>query len=328
MNSRSEALPGIPPMVGEPRPLWSVMIPTYNCAPQAAEAIASVLCQAPDEDRMEIVVVDDASSDTISDVVARHGGRVKLHRQPRNLGVPDNLTAAIRLARGQLVHVLHGDDLVMPGFYTAMEDAFADAEVGAAYCRYAYIDAQGMELGLGPLEQERRGRLPDALPRLASEQRIMTPSICVRRAVYEQLGGFHPALKCAEDWEMWVRIARHYPIAYVPAVLARYRMQDDSNTGRNVRAARDVAFNAIAIDLIHDHLPAESADAICTRARRTYARSAIEMARRCAGRGDTRAAMTQLRAGLQLDHSARTLAAGARALAGIMRAAFARKHRA
>lgn len=325
MNSRSEAVPVIPPVIGGTRPLWSVMIPTYNCASQAAEAIESVLCQAPDEDRMEIVIVDDASEDAISDVVARYGGRVKLHRQPRNLGVPDNLTAAIRLSRAHLVHVLHGDDLVMPGFYAAMEDTFADPEVGAAYCRYAYIDAQGRELGLGPLEQEGRGRLPDALYRLASEQRIMTPSICVRRAVYEQVGGFQPALKCAEDWEMWVRIARHYPIAYVPEVLARYRMQDDSNTGRNVRAARDAAFNAVAIDLIHDHLPAESADAICARARRTYARSAIDMARRCAIQGDARAAMAQLRAALRLDHSAPTVAAGARALAGIMRAAFAKE---
>src|SRR3990167_6457282 len=146
------------------------MIPTYNCAQQARETIASVLAQAPGPDRMEIVVVDDASSDDIAGVVAAFGARVRLHRQPANLGVPDNLTEAIRLSRGRLVHILHGDDLVMPGFYDTMEDALSDTEAGAAFCRHAYIDGEGREKGLGPLAMPNMGRLPDALPFLASEQ--------------------------------------------------------------------------------------------------------------------------------------------------------------
>lgn len=317
MKPATASPPHVDPVQDGPRPLWSVMIPTYNCAAQAALTLEAVVCQAPGADKMEIVVVDDASSDDIADVVARHGGRVRLHGQQHNLGVPDNLTAAIRLSRGRLVHLLHGDDLVEPGFYAAMEHAFADEEAGAAYCRYAFIDQQGAQIGLGPLERQDMGRLPDALRLLASEQRIMTPSICVRRAVYERLGGFHPALKCAEDWEMWVRIARHYPVIYVPETLARYRMQDNSNTGRNVAAARDVLFNALAIDLIRDHLPSDIAGAVTARARRTYARSALAMARRCAARGDVQAAKAQLWAGLRLDHSFPSLADATRALASI-----------
>ncbi len=310
--------PSIPPVTGGSRPLWSVMIPTYNCAHQARATIESVLIQAPGEERMEIVVVDDASTDDIAGVVAAYGGRVRLHRQPRNLGVPDNLTDAIRLSRGRLVHILHGDDLVMPGFYDAMEDALNDAEAGAAFCRYAYIDGQGQEKGLGPLAMPNMGRLPDALRFLASEQRIMTPSICVRREVYEQLGGFHPALRCAEDWEMWVRIARRYPIVYVPLVLARYRMQDESNTGRNIASARDVYFNGRAIDIIRTHLPADIADAVAGQARRTYARAAFDTARACARRGDFRAAAAQLRAGLRLDRHPATWLAGVVALLRII----------
>ena len=117
--------PTIPPVTGGGRPLWSVMIPTYNCADQARATIESVLVQALEQERMEIVVVDDASSDDIAGVVAAYGGRVRLHRQPRNLGVPDNLTEAIRLSRGRLIHILHGDDLVMPSWYDAMEDALS-----------------------------------------------------------------------------------------------------------------------------------------------------------------------------------------------------------
>ncbi len=302
--------PSIASAAEERRPLWSVMIPTYNCAHLARETIASVVAQAPGPERMEIVVVDDASSDDIVEAVAKYGRRVKLHRQPHTIGVPGNLTEAIRLSRGQLIHILHGDDLVMPGFYDTMADALTDAEAGAAFCRYVYIDGEGREKGLGPLAMSRMGRLPDALRFLASEQRIMTPSICVRREVYERLGGFHPALRCAEDWEMWVRIARDYPIVYVPLVLARYRMQGDSNTGRNVASAHDVHFNGLAIDIIRTHLPPDIADEVAGQAKRIYARAAFDTARACARRGNFRAAAAQIRAGLRLDRSPATWVAG------------------
>lgn len=315
--------PPIAPVAdGAPRPLWSVMIPTFNCAHQAAETLASVLAQAPSPDAMEIVVVDDASTDDIAEVVARHGGRVRLHRQPDNLGVPENLTDALRLSRGSLVHLLHGDDQVLPGFYRAMEQAFADPDIGAAYCRQIFVDQQGNRMGVSPLEKTDAGRLPDALSFLASEQRIMTPSICVRREAYERLGGFHPVLKCAEDWEMWVRIAKHYPIAYIPEPLASYRMQDASNTGRNMRSARDVAFNGMAIEIIRSHLPPRIANRTAARTRGVYARSALTAAHNFARRGDLPAALAQFRAALRLSKAPVTLAAGARTLLGIARASL------
>ncbi len=319
------APPVIVPVADPDRPLWSVMIPTYNCARQAAEALTSVLCQAPGPDRMEIVVVDDASIDDITDVVARHEGRVRLHRQPINLGVPGNLNAALQLSLGRIVHLLHGDDLVEPGFYEAMEEAFTDKAAGAAYCRHIFIDQDGREVAHSALELVQMGRLPDALGFLAAEQRIMTPSICVRREAYERLGGFHPALHCAEDWEMWVRIARDYPIVYVPQPLARYRMQANSNTGRNVSTARDVAFNGIAIEMIRGHLPADIAGQVATRARHTYARSALETAKDCARRGDVSAALAQLRGALRLSRSAGTLIAAARTLVRIVAASLWRR---
>lgn len=317
--------PPIAPVDDLSRPLWSVMIPTFNCAHQAADTLESVLAQAPSPDAMEIVVVDDASSDDIAAVVARHGGRVRLHQQPKNLGVPENLTDALRRSRGMLIHVLHGDDQVLPGFYRAMEEAFADPEIGAAYCRQVFIDQQGNRTGLSPLEQQTIGRLPDALRFLASEQRIMTPSICVRRAAYERLGGFHPALSCAEDWEMWVRIARHYPIAYIPDALALYRMQDVSNTGRNMRSGRDVMLNGVAIDIIKSHLPPQIADRTAARTKGIYARSALAAARNFARHGDIPAALAQFRAALRLSKAPRTLAAGARTLLGIGRASLRRE---
>jgi glycosyltransferase involved in cell wall biosynthesis len=285
------------------------MIPTYNCAGLLEQALTSVLPQDPGPDRMQIEVVDDASSDDPHAVVARMGGtRVGFHRQPRNLGVSRNLTDCIRRARGEIVHILHGDDAVLPGFYAAMDRAFAaHPHLGAAYCRQIFMDSQGRRQGLSPLELDSSGVLPDAAAHLAAEQRIMTPSICVRRDAYERLGGFLESLVCAEDWEMWVRIAASYSIWYESAPLALYRMHDDSNTGRHVRTGEDIVYTAQAIDLITRHLPPDRAGSVAARARRTYARSALLIAERAFVRGDTVTARAQLRGALALSRSPRVL---------------------
>ena len=83
----------IPPVPeGESRPLWSVMIPTYNCAQYLRETLASVLAQDPGPEIMQIELIDDHSTDDDpAAVVAELGqGRVGFYQQPKNVGVPKN----------------------------------------------------------------------------------------------------------------------------------------------------------------------------------------------------------------------------------------------
>jgi glycosyltransferase involved in cell wall biosynthesis len=304
------------------------MIPTYNCAGFLEQALTSVLAQDPGPDTMQIEVVDDASSDDPQSVVARMGSRrVAFHRRQRNLGVSRNLTDCIRRARGEIVHILHGDDAVLPGFYAAMDRAFAaHPDLGAAFCRQIFMDSQGRRQALSPLELDSSGVLPDAAAHLAAEQRIMTPSICVRREAYERLGGFLESLVCAEDWEMWVRIAASYSIWYESAPLALYRMHDDSNTGRHVRTGEDIVYTAQAIEIIASHLPPDRAGTVATRARRMYARSALLIAERAFVRGDTVTARAQLRGALALSRSPRVLIdAGASIARGLLRRVIGRE---
>lgn len=318
-------IPPVPP--GTARPRWSVMIPTYNCAGFVEQALTSVLAQAPGPDTMQIEVVDDNSSDDPQATIARVGGqRVGFHRQPRNLGVSRNLTDCIRHARGEIVHILHGDDAVLPGFYIAMDRAFtAHPDLGAAFCRQIFMDSQGRRHGISPLELGSSGVLPDAAAHLAAEQRIMTPSICVRREAYERLGGFLDSLVCAEDWEMWVRIAASYSIWYESEPLALYRMHDDSNTGRHVRTGEDIVYTAQAIDLIVKHLPPDRAASVAARARRTYAHSALVIAERAFLRGDAVTARAQLRGALTLSRSPSVMIdAGASIARALLRRALGR----
>jgi len=309
--------PILPVTPGTPRPRWSVMIPTYNCAGFLEETLASVLAQDLGPTVMQIEVVDDASSDDPRAVVGRMAGeRVHFHRQSRNLGVSRNLTDCIRRARGEIVHILHGDDAVLPGFYAAMNRVFDKrSDIGAAFCRHIFMDALGRREGLSPLELEESGVLPDAAAYLAAEQRIMTPSICVRRAAYERVGGFHESLVCAEDWEMWVRIAASYPIWYETETLALYRMHEDSNTGRHVRTGEDIAYTVRAIDIIARHLPPDRAGAVSAHSRAAYARSALETAERAFVRGDSSTARAQLAGALSLSRSPRVLVAAAAMIA-------------
>ena len=129
-----EPVPG-----GVDRPTWSVMIPTYNCAALLRETLACVLAQDPGPERMQIEVIDDASTKDDPEAVVRElgGGRVAFHRHPQNVGATANFNACLARCRGQIVHILHGDDLVLPGFYARMEDLLdRNPEAGSAICRH------------------------------------------------------------------------------------------------------------------------------------------------------------------------------------------------
>src|SRR6266404_5845162 len=184
----------IPPVAdGAPRPLWSVMIPTHDCAGYLRETLTSVLMQAPGPEVMQIEVVDDYSTkDDPEAVVQELGkGRVTFFRQLQNVGQLANFETCLLRARGQLVHLLHGDDAVKDGFYRSLQCAFTEhPEIGAAFCRHIFMDERGQRQEISPLEQDEPGILENWVERIAEAQRIQTPSIVVRREVYERIGAF------------------------------------------------------------------------------------------------------------------------------------------
>jgi glycosyltransferase involved in cell wall biosynthesis len=308
----------VPPARKVARPGWSVMIPTYNCARYLEATLRSVLSQDPGREAMQIEVVDDHSTaDNPEGVVARVGrGRVEFHRQPGNVGVVDNLNTCLRRSRGELVHVLHGDDFVLDGFYATLGDVMSEhPEAGAAYCRFLYVDEEGAVIDAAPREPASSGVLVDGAHFLATEQRIMTPCMVVRRSVYERLGGFDDRLACAEDWEMWVRVASCFPVYYEERPLACYRVHGESNTGRNLRSGRSLDYTRLAIELFTGYLNPADRQAVKRAAFSRYAVSGLETAQSLQSQGDTAAARAQLRVVWQLEKSPRTVAGIARVVA-------------
>lgn len=269
---------------GRSRPLWSVMIPTYNCAKYLKKTLNSVLAQDLGPEVMQIMVVDDCSTqDNPEEVVEEIGkGRVEFYRQPVNVGAVKNFQTSLKFARGKLIHQLHGDDYVLDGFYQQLQLAFeTHPEIGAAFCRSIFIDEEDHWRFFSPLERAESGVLPPKwLERIATLCCLQTPSIVVRREVYEKLGGFDLRLSAIEDWEMWVRIATHYPIWHEITPLAAYRMHSKS-LSRNL----DTHASGLmpreyykAIQLMHSYLPESIRYQVLQRNKRSCALLALSTA--------------------------------------------------
>ena len=255
----SSACPRIAPVArGVDRPFWSVMVPSYNASALLEATLRSVLDQDPGPDRMQIAVVDDASpnGEARRVVAALAPGRVEFHGRDQNLGLAGNWNAAIGLARGTWVHLLHQDDLAYPGFYDRL--AAADAarpEALAAFCRHLFLDGDGHWLAISPLERRAPGVLENWLARISDTQRVQCASIAVRRAAYERLGGYRTDLCSALDWEMWNRIAAAGPVWYEPSVLACWRCHPANESSRLSRSGADQRDLFQAIAIINDSLP-------------------------------------------------------------------------
>jgi glycosyltransferase involved in cell wall biosynthesis len=295
------------------------MIPTHHCAEFLAQTLETVLAQDPGPEQMQIEVVDDCSQRDDPEAVVRAvgGGRVSFFRQPANVGHVRNFNTCLQRSRGTLVHLLHGDDAIRRGFYAALGPAFDRApRIGAAFCRYIAIDDAGHWQTIGPLISPSAGILDGWLGNIARGQRLQPPSIVVRREVYETLGGFDDRIQSyGEDWEMWTRIAAHYPVWYEPEPLALYRLRVASLSRGAMATGQNIRDLATAIAINRALLPPGEAEAITRYATVDTALTALRRSRRALRAGDTHVPLVQLREALRLTRAPRVVAGSAVLLA-------------
>jgi glycosyltransferase involved in cell wall biosynthesis len=265
-------------------------------------------------------VIDDCSTrDDPAAVVDECGhGRVTFWRQPRNMGPQATFTTCIRRARGHWVHILHGDDYVAPEFYRTLKAAAdQDSSLGAAFCRTVNVDADGRPIDLSPLEMNVAGIHPNLIARLGVQNHIMFPSIAVERRTYERIGGFHPSLFHAADWDMWKRVALAGPVWYDPAPLAMYRVHGQSDTSALMRTGANIADARHAIEIAQSYLPPEQRDELTYRARLHHGLYALELAQEMMDRRAWTAARAQVREALRCS-TALPILRGAARLAGYL----------
>lgn len=201
-----------PPMAGV-----SVIIPTYNRAGFLKEAVDSVLSQEVSD--VELIVVDDGSTDGTPDLLARYGDRLRVIRQ-ENAGVSAARNAGLRRAAGDLIALLDSDDLWLPGKLAA-QTAFFQANPESVVCQTEELWVRrGRRINPGKRHRKRAGWI--FIPSLSLC--LVSPSaVMMRRSLLDEVGLFDESLPACEDYDLWLRIACRHPIDLIgtPLIVKR-----------------------------------------------------------------------------------------------------------
>ncbi len=229
MLPRAVAVSGeMDPSLRGARPSFSVVIPAYNASATVGSAISSVLAQTCGE--LEVVVVDDGSSDDTAEVAAAmDDDRVQVISQ-RNRGLSAARNAGIAVSRGTHVAFLDSDDLWLPRYLELMQAALGSSpQAGFAYTdAYAFDPITGRVRKRTAMQRMRPPVPPPQDPHIflleLLERNFVYVSAAVPRKVLDEVGGFDERLRAAEDYELWLRIvSAGYGVAWVPGQHALYR---------------------------------------------------------------------------------------------------------
>ena len=206
-------------------PLVSIVTPSLNQGRFIEDAIKSVLGQ--DYPRIEYLVVDGGSTDDTLSVLGRFDGALRWTSEP-DRGQGSAINKGFRLASGEILGWLNSDDLYEPQAVSAAVAYLREhPDEAMVYGDATHVDAEGKEIG--PCSYVEK---PD-LQRLIHEvDYIVQPAAFFRRSAFEAVGGVDESLHWALDYDLWLKIARRFPFAYVPRKLARYRLTGENKTAR------------------------------------------------------------------------------------------------
>ncbi|MCS6775344.1 MAG: glycosyltransferase [Chloroherpetonaceae bacterium] len=200
------------------RPTVSVIIPCYNQARFLPDAIESALGQT--WPAVQVIVVDDGSTDATAEVCRQYADRILTLRQ-ENAGLSAARNAGIAASDGEFLQFLDADDRIRPDKLMEQLQAFeAHPAVGVVYSEGVYIDAEGRVTGPVPVNHP-SGRVFHELLTLWG---TVAHAPLVRRECLDRVGGFDPGLRSFEDYDLWLRIALHYPFLALDRVHFEYRV--------------------------------------------------------------------------------------------------------
>lgn len=241
-----------------------MVIPAYNAAAYVAGAVDSVLAQSFRD--LEVVVVDDGSSDETPAILGGYDRPVRCVRQD-NRGVASARNRGIEEGRGRFVAFLDADDLWRPEKLERQLGALR-ARPGHRACASAFTV---VDVGLTPLEVHRiEPREPGLLDLLLRGNVIGTPStVLCERSLLAEAGGFDPALSQCADWELWIRLRTRTAFVCLDEPLAIYR-RHAGNMSRSValleRDSTGVLEKAFALPELPDGLRGRRREAIARNA--------------------------------------------------------------
>lgn len=230
--------PGIAPWPTLPAtPLVSVVIPAYNHVRYISECVDSVLSQ--DHPAIEVIVVDDGSTDGTLERLQGYGARITLLTQQGGRQARAR-NMALGVARGDLIAFLDSDDRYMPGRIRAAVQAFRDHPAAAlVWSDYRRIDAEGRVLEVCRWQGHEKGDGSFARELIAGNP-ICNATATVRRSVLDEIGGFDERVPRVCDGAAWYQIAaRGHRFVHLPVTLLDYRAHGANDSLRFALMTRD-----------------------------------------------------------------------------------------
>ena len=231
-----------------PCPPITVLIPAYNAMRTIGRALASVWHQNYPE--MEVIVVDDGSTDETGDEIRKiRSCNLRLIQLGKNRGVSAAMNAGILEARTDYVAFLDADDEWLDNkLLTQVPILESHPEMSFIACGGESVNLEGQVFRTFGLE------LPPYSPRefwraLLFKSYVAKPTVIARRAKLLEAGGFVEAFKISEDQDMWIKLALNGEVGFVPQVLVRVHDTPDSLTKRH--AARE---EEVLLPMIRQHL--------------------------------------------------------------------------
>ncbi len=215
----------------------SVVIPAYNYGRFLSETLNSALSQT--EGDIEVIVVDDGSTDDTRKVVSRFSDRRLRYIYQANQGLSAARNTGILNSRFPYMAFLDADDLWLPGMLEAALKTFTllPANYGLVACGSVRITADGTPIdrlkeGVAGVQQ-REVKSQD----IVIKSRFMPSAVVVRREVFKEVGNFDTNLRSSEDRDMWIRIAGKYRLHYTSQQLVRIR-KHANNMSKNADRMR------------------------------------------------------------------------------------------
>lgn len=231
--------------------LISIVIPTYNCSQHISSAIDSVLAQT--YRNIEVIVVDDGSIDDTKSILKRYGSKIKYVFQS-NSGPSAARNKGIKLSSGEFIAFLDADDVWVPNkleLQTQLMEQYRD--IGLVGCGYYNIDSRG-KIVSGPFIPKSFKNNSELVREIMVRPVLNTPSVLVKKLCFEKVGLFDENLKGAEDWKMWIQIAKNFPIGFIEQPLLMIRMHG-SNISDDVELMKSCALRVVRSDLYRgEHL--------------------------------------------------------------------------
>jgi len=211
----------------------SIIIPTFNRRDYIPIALDSVLKQTYKD--YEIIIIDDGSNDDTKEVLKSYQGNIRYFYQD-NSGIPTTRNKGIREARGEYIAFLDSDDYWLPEKLERQIECFSkNPHYGMVATRCSSIRPDGRLR-----EKNRPGKSGWVLIDLFKANFIRTSSAMIKKECFDKVEMFDESLPECEEYDLWLRIARKYPVGFINDPLTVYTdnpegVSTDSLVGRLLR---------------------------------------------------------------------------------------------